>query len=797
MTKNVLIIGTTTGLVSGEKLDQEKAIYATLETFHKEGYKTVLLTENRELFPEFHTLATHIVFREINLSNLKTVILQYQIDLVFPTYTANSNLHLFRNLIKQDFFKKHQVKLLNLNQQNLNLAISHKTLTSYLQNKGFRIIEHELISNLDEAMAFVDKHHFPVIIRVNNKEQRTYWNSITTKAELAKLFATTTAVEGYEIERSINNFKEVTMTSIRDRFDNAALIYSSEDIDPIGIHSNDSISVTPVFSIANSMFQRLRDAILKLTRILKIVGICTFHLAVDEQTNSFYVLEISPLFQSKILPIIASTGYPLFEVICQVSLGKRLQEVVSLDGSKFNAAVELTPNHITARFPIWQTHNLSKLNNNLGPHKSSLGAIIVNGNNLETIIMKGFQILDLTDDIFINHPDANLSDEQIESALFHTNIRRIIAVCEALNRGFDVHEIYSFTKYNHVFLESLKHLLDLARLLEYQKGNLEVLSTCKRYGFSDFLIAHLWKITTEQVQKITAQLSLQLIALPAPSSFSLDQGAVNNYYTVFLDDPLPSLPTYQIIINDYPNSDMISNYEMTILAQQLIHQFQMDGYLVAVHGSLLSKIDSNTISDYFMDSIYNKSYLYSDQNRLNITINTFENQHLSYSLAIHNFNYQQAIFENQNVTTEIAFIQDASQQLWLSSPITNVAKQNSSQRFEVTSVPGRLSPTLAHTVINYVHQHLSNLKFGTLIMSDATVSQFIPGFTTNVGIISQINPNFTDVLCHALVGIATPKSQKSKNLFGRKISFSQLSNGLYNTKLHYFDLPEGYRKAFK
>ena len=110
MKKNVLIIGTTTGLVSGEKLAQEKAIYVTLKSFQQAGYQTILLTENRELFPEFRTVATQIVFQEINLNNLKTIILQYQIDFIFPTYTANQNLSIFRNLIKQDFLQQHQVK---------------------------------------------------------------------------------------------------------------------------------------------------------------------------------------------------------------------------------------------------------------------------------------------------------------------------------------------------------------------------------------------------------------------------------------------------------------------------------------------------------------------------------------------------------------------------------------------------------------------------------------------------------------------------------------------------------------
>ena len=797
MKKNVLIIGTTTGLVSGEKLAQEKAIYVTLKSFQQAGYQTILLTENRELFPEFRALATQIVFQEVNLNNLKTIILQYQIDFIFPTYTANQNLSIFRNLIKQDFLQQHQVKLLVLNKNNLNLTISHKALTNYLQKQGFRIIEHQIVHNFEEAMAFVQQHHFPIIIRVNNKEQKTYWNSINTEEELAQLLATTTADDGYEIERSINNFKELTMTTIRDRFDNAALIYSSEDLDSIGINSNDSISVTPVFSLTNDLFQRLRDAVLKLTRLLKIVGICTFDLAVDEQTNSFYVLAISPLFQSKILPIIASTGYPLFEVICQVSIGHRLERVTTLAGPTINAAVELTSNHLTARFPIWQKCRESQLVSNLGPHTSSLGSVIVSGNNLESVIMKGLQILDLTDDIFINKPDSKLDDEQIEALLFHTNIQRIIAVCEALDRGFDVQEVQSFTKFNLVFLETLKHLLDLARLLEYKKGNLEILTICKRYGFSDFLIAQLWNITTKQVAEITTQLSLNCLALPTPSSFSLNQGAVNNYFAVYLDDPQPRQPDYQIILKNYPNSDMISNYEMSILAYQLLHQFQTDGYSVASEGYLLSKIDSSIVGDYYIDSDYNKSYLYEQQNRLNITINTLENQHVNYPISLYNLDYQRSLLAKQRVLTEISFIQNQEHKVWLSLPITSVLKRNTGQHWEMTAVPGKLNSRLVQLATEFVNKKLSHLTFGTLIIVDETVVKYLAGFTTNIGIISQVNPNFIDVLCHSLVGIAPSKSQKSKHLFGRKINCQRSNTGLYTTKVHYFDLPASYRRILK
>lgn len=797
MKKNVLIIGTTTGLVSGEKLAQEKAIYVTLKSFRQAGYQTILLTENRELFPEFRTIATHIVFQEVNLNNLKTIILQYQIDFIFPAYTISKNLNIFRNLIKQDFLQQHHVKLLVLNKNNLNLTISHKALTTYLQKHGFRVIEHKIVNNLDEAMTFVQQHHFPIIIRVNKKDQKTYWNSINTIKELAQLLETTTADDGYEIERSINNFKELTMTTIRDRFDNSALIYSSEDLDSIGINSNDSISVAPVFSLNNDMFQRLRNAVLKLTRLLKIVGICTFDLAVDEQTNSFYVLTISPLFQGKILPIISSTGYPLFEAICQVSIGHRLEQVKTLAGPTINAAVELTSNHITARFPIWQKYRGAQLVNNLGPHTSSLGAVIVSSNNLESVIMKGLKILDLTDDIFINKPDSKLDDEQIESLLFHTNIQRIIAVCEALDRGFDVQEVQSFTKFNLVFLETLKHLLDLARLLEYKKGDLEILTICKRYGFSDFLIARLWNITTKQVAEITTQLSLNCITLSTSSSFSLNQGSVNNYFDVYLDDPQTCKRDYQIILKNYPNSDMISNYEMSILAYQLLHQFQTDGYSVASEGYLLSKIDSSIISDYYTDSDYNKSYLYKQQNRLNITINTLENHHMNYPISIYNLDFQRSLFSKQRILTEISFIQNKEHKVWLSLPITSVLKKNTYQHWEINAVPGKLNSQLVHLVTEFVNKKLSQLNFGTLIIIDGAVVKFLSGFTTNIGVISQVNPNFIDALCHSLVGIAPSKSQKSKQLFGRKINFQCFNTGLYTTKVHYFDLPASYRRILK
>ncbi|UQS83579.1 ATP-binding protein [Bombilactobacillus thymidiniphilus] len=788
MTKTILITGTITGLITNEKLEQEKALSVAVDSFINEGYEVLLLTENRESLFDLHKEHFQVIFAEFSVSTLLALDKTYDIDLIFPAFSSLNTLNVFRNLLRNEEFLASKTHLLNFNMQNLDLSLSKRSLNHYLANFGFRLIEHQNVHNLEEAQLFAKDHNFPIVIRANDVEQRMYWNTIDNLAQLQDFFVAAVEMkeDSFEVERGIKSFKEITLATVRDKFDNKALIYSSEDMDPIGIHSNDSTSISPIFSLSNHLLQRLRDAVLKLTSLLQTVGICTFHLAVDEVTNAFYVLEISPIFQSKILPIIENSGYPLLEVICQVSIGKQLQNITTLSGDQINAALELTPNHLTARVPVWQTHNKKDLNINLGPHQSSTGAIVVNGNNLETVAMKGFKALDLVKDIFLEHPLHALSDEQLEAELFSNKISRILVICESLDRGFDLSAIRSFTHYNLTYLEAIAHLLTLARELAINKGDLQLFTQSKIYGFTNYLIAKLWKITVPQTEQITAQLENNTVQLTTPASFGLtESGQVKSYYTAFLNDQLTT-KKYQILVDNYQNADVISNYEMVMLAHNLLHSFRKYGYSVAARGNLLSKIDSKTTIDFYTDSPALHSHLYQKHNITNVSINTAENNK-NYPISILNIgSYLRELPANE--VYEIVFIQDTDQKIWLSVPIQTTFKALGSKKIEINSLPVLATATLNKVVNNYLKEQLLKLQYGTIVTDGKKVLHLLPGFSTNVGLVSQINTDFITTLCHVMIGVDAQNPRQESNYFGRKVTILHQNNGIYNNRVNYFSL---------
>lgn len=788
MMKTILIVGNTTGLMTNEKLERERALRVAIRCFNQDHYRVILLTENRESLVSSLADEAVIVYDEINVATIKTLISEYAIDLIFPGFSGINTLNVFRNLLKDEVFQASAVELLNFNQQNLTLSLSKRSLNKYLQDHGFRLIEHQNVQTYQEALQFAQQQTFPVIIRSNTVEQKMHWNTVNNTKQLAEFFQAGMTAEGFEMERGINNFKELTLVTLRDKFDNSALIFSSEDMDPIGVHSNDSTSVTPVFSINDALFQRLRNAVLKLTSLLKIIGTCTFHLAVDETTASFYVLEISPVFRSKILPLIASTGYPLFEVICQVSVGQRLQNLTTLTDHQMNAAVELTPNHLTARVPIWQTQDRKQLKVLLGPHQTSNGAIVVNGNNLETVIMKAFAGLDLLHDIFLHRPLKYYSDEQIEADLFQTKVRRVLVICEALIRGFDLKEVQSFTHYNWEFLQALQHLINLAQTLMEQKGNLQLYAHSKLYGFDDYLLAKFWHLTLSQAQKLTQQLAINSVEQPTATLLDLAATSkINGHYSTFLYAP-HVMQQYQVEIDGYQNSDMLSNYEQVLLTHNLVHSFQDDGFSTAIFGNLLSNVDTATTVDFYSDSRCLQSHLYSEQNQLQLRINTQELNHQSYQLTIFNISNYLKILPNDAIQ-EVVFVQDQEHHTWLSSPITTIFKHLSARRLELTSVPGKHRPNLVKQVNHYIKTFLPDVRYGTLILQKQQVIQALAGFTTNIGLIQQINSNFVSNLGHVLLGINSNYANKQQDYFGSKVTLIQQKNGLYSSRLSYFTLP--------
>ncbi|NVY95804.1 hypothetical protein HU830_01090 [Lactobacillus sp. DCY120] len=792
MTQNLLILGTASGLASSERLEQEKAQLVASQVFRQAGDQVFLLTENHEaLTTMVHDLVT-IIRAPLTSATIKQVIHDYQITTIFPSFSNPTALQVLRTLFRVDFFTQEKVKVLGLNTKNLNLTLSRRLLNQFLDSQGFRLIERETVTDYPAALEFTHQHNFPIIIRSNLNEQKTYWHNITTQKQLHDFFQANSEVTSFEVERSISNFKEITLVTMSDKFDNHALVYQSEDLDPIGIHSTDSISIAPVFSIGNTLLQRLRDAVIRLSSLLKIVGSCTYHLAVDEQSRSFYILEISPLFQSKILPLLENTGYPILEIWCQVARGQRLQTITALNGATINGAVELTPNHLTARFPVWQTKKNQNPKVNLGPRKTSSGAFIVNSNNLETILMKGFRIWQITDLIFLQRPQKVLLDEQIESSLFHNNTQLIITICEALDRGFEISEIYSFTKYDLTFLQTLRHLLDLARLLAYQRGDFELLLEAKHYGFDNQLIAKLWHLTAEQVQKITQQLHLNLTPQATPASFDLEHGAVTNHYDLYLTEPQQTLAPAQITLAGQQNTNVISNYELFILAQGLVNQYVNDGFSVATKGNLLANFTSQTavqaVTEPGLQSLELPSILYSATDHLQLSYQLDEQPAIQQTIELYNlwsyFNQQQVQF-----LQEIAFIRTENQQYWFADPITSILKPLNKQRYEVTTVPGHHSYNFRQQAQHYLQHHQSTLQFGTILIQDNQVRQIKAGFSNNLGLIQQLNPDFINLLSHALLGnpLRLDSMRTPGIRLGRKLLIYQNTNGVYTTRIRYFD----------
>lgn len=789
MNKNILIVDSKLGFSGVEEITREKGIFTAARSLIKSNYNVFILTERKESLLNNNNLKVKIIYQNIDENSIKNVVENEQIDDILPTFAGYSGLIYLRTLYKQHYFDAHDVNLLNVNEKNILLSISRNAFYNYIDQKGFRLVEHQNIKDIDEAESFATNNNFPILIKPNLSYKKGHWTTVNNFAEIANFFdkySNQSAVDSYEIERSINGLQGVTMTTVRDKFDNTALIFAAEDFDSFNVHSTDSISVTPVVTMTDEIFQRLRNAVLRLTSLMKVIGICTFHLAVDLDSDAFYILETAPYFQDEIFPLIESTGYPIFEVISQLGLGRRIQSIPTLSGDKINAAVELTPDHITARFPFWQTKSYNDLNVNLGARKTSIGNIIVNGNNLETVIMKGFRALDMADDIFINHSYADYSDEDIEMYLFHSNVQRLFAVCEALDRGFDIKEVQSFSKYNVVFLKVLKHLLDLNRLLAHEKGDLKLFIEAKRYGFSDFHISKLWEITTSQTKELTDQTELNNVDLETPALFSIDNGAVVNHYSSFLHEKNLKKNDYQIELTNFQNSNSISNYEMMLLTHNLIFNLKTDGFSVSENGNLLSNIDSAALTDFYTDYNFNKSFLYNSIDRLNISINTVEDKKQQFTIDIYSTtNYSDLL--KKGPIQEIVFVQDKNDKLWLSSPIETSLSELSPTKMLIRSMPGKHTPELVTESETYIHDNLSDIKYGTLLIQNGKVVRDLHGFTNCIGMVQQINSNFINVLCLVYVNADSVQSNNQMDYFGRQISLFKHKNGIYTTKLKYFD----------
>ncbi|WP_238704028.1 ATP-grasp domain-containing protein [Companilactobacillus mishanensis] len=500
---NILIIGPTN---SDKNVDLSTALYDTADILHKLGYKTTIIVENPTALLSSGDFFDRVVVEKVNGENVLNYVNQFRPDAILPTVGDRNALGIVSGLNG----KISTTKVLGTSYFAALATFKRELFISKLNQNKLPVINFISSDDEDELYDFIRSIGFPIIARRRfSNRHSSGWTNINNLFELDNFMALeddkTTKIE---IERSIRGFSEYSMTVVRDRFDNAALIGTIEDIEPIGIHHLDSNLVSPALSLNDSKLQKLRNYSIKLARVFDIVGVCTAHFALNHKTGECYLTEFIPRMSEETKFLEYATCYPLATVAVELNLGYQLDKLQLDSGNSFNGAEEPFMDHITSRFPQWN----SKEQRYIGPSKTSDSSIIVNGFSIEEVFNKGPLNDKLNDNLTRYEQLHKLDDDQLFEKIIHPTSWMLDVLLEAIRRDFELPVLSEVTGINMPYLVVLKRIMENSAIIRddaVDEENIERLVEMgvKGVGYSKVLLDR-DEIVTKSVVKSKKSISV-------------------------------------------------------------------------------------------------------------------------------------------------------------------------------------------------------------------------------------------------------------------------------------------------
>ena len=507
--KKILIIGSGPTNVGIEN-EFDASSFERLAALRKTGAKVLLIDNNPFSVTAEEIQPADVFVSEINFKNVVNVIEKEHPDAILPTIGGLKALQIAWQLFESGVLEDNNITLVGVRDANLAKIVENVELKRTLTDINERTIESVIVANEDEAMDFVRKVDFPVIVKpisTNHDTSRFICNNSEELDEALEVSFKRTYIKRCSIEQSIVGYKEIEMVGIRDNQGNKMLISGLEDMDPIGIHSGDSIIFAPTQTLLNEEYQKLRNATFKIMDALNITGTCHVQFAQHRMENSHFVTKVSPYFTRNTALAAKVTGYPISYVSTFLELGYSLTEI-KLPGryNKFMGIMEPTTDHIVVRVPIWPFEDIEDVDQHLNTIMKSVGSTIGVGRTVEEAIIKALHSSQLSPrDVLPSVSKVN--DDELINQLIHPLASRMLILIEALRRGFSIDELSELTKIDKFYFYKLNQLLKAQDYVSNHPLSEQSIEIGHKYGFGDGMLAELWNVSISTILRMNRNVS--------------------------------------------------------------------------------------------------------------------------------------------------------------------------------------------------------------------------------------------------------------------------------------------------
>ena len=533
--KKILVIGSGP-IVIGQAAEFDYAGTQACLALKEEGYEVVLCNSNPATIMTDTSIADKVYMEPLTLEYLAKVIRYERPAAVLPGIGGQTGLNLAMQLEKKGVLRECSVELLGTSSRSIERAEDRELFKELCEEIGEPVLQSVIAESLEDGLKAAEEIGYPVVLRPAFTLGGTGGGFADNEEECAEILRGAlelSPVHQVLVEKSIKGYKEIEYEVMRDNNDTAITICNMENVDPVGIHTGDSIVVCPSQTLTNKEYHMLRDSALKIIRALKIEGGCNVQFALDPLSFNYYLIEVNPRVSRSSALASKASGYPIARVSAKISVGMRLDEIMIANTP---ASFEPALDYVVTKMPRFPFDKFSSANNKLSTQMKATGEVMSVGRTIEESLLKAARSLE----IGVNHLCMNkcetFSDVEMLNYIKDGTDDRIYAIAELLRRKTDIGMICNATKIDMLFLEKIKNIVKTENKLKEHIGDTDTLYTAKKLGFSDEFIGKLWGMTGEEIYKIREKRGMFPVYKMIDTCASEFESYIPYFYSTYEDE---------------------------------------------------------------------------------------------------------------------------------------------------------------------------------------------------------------------------------------------------------------------
>ncbi len=502
--KKVLVLGSGP-IIIGQAAEFDYAGTQACRSLKEEGIEVVLLNSNPATIMTDKDIADKVYIEPLTVEVVEQLILKEKPDSVLPTLGGQAGLNLAMELDDKGFLKEHQVRLIGTTALTIKKAEDRELFKETMEKIGEPVAPSDIVEHVEDGLKVAEKIGYPVVLRpaytlggsgggiADNPEQCR---------EILENGLRLSRVGQVLVERCIAGWKEIEYEVMRDGAGNVITVCNMENIDPVGVHTGDSIVVAPSQTLGDKEYQMLRTSALRIISELGITGGCNVQYALHPESFEYCVIEVNPRVSRSSALASKATGYPIAKVAAKIAMGYTLDEIKNAVTKKTYASFEPMLDYCVVKMPRLPFDKFLSAKRNLGTQMKATGEVMSICTNFEGGLMKAIRSLEQHVDSLMSYDFTGLTDEELTETLHLVDDRRIWVIAEALRRGFSYEQIHDITKVDVWFIDKLAILVEMEEALRNGPLTLDLLKEAKRIEFPDTVISRLTKIPLEEISRM-------------------------------------------------------------------------------------------------------------------------------------------------------------------------------------------------------------------------------------------------------------------------------------------------------